>query len=81
MDPAQGNTEWTATVVFAPESAGRLRDFREQARATGTAVLVMDEARQVLVMASVPRIEGRRLTYPGLTKPEAWDLVEQIAGS
>lgn len=80
MDPADGNTEWQATVTFSPESTRRLRAFREEAGDTGTAVLVMDQGGQVLVMASVPRIEGRRLTYPGLTKPEAWDLVEQIAG-
>jgi len=81
MDPADGNTEWTATVTFAPESAGRLRDFRELASSSGSLVLVLDTAGEVLLIAPVPRIEGRRLTYTGLEKPEAWDLVERIAGT
>ena len=80
MDPSNGNTAWTATVSFSPETAGRLRAFRELARETGAMVLVLTAAREVLLMAPVPRIEGRRLTYPGLEKPEAWDLVERIAG-
>ncbi len=81
MDPANGNTDWTATVTFSPESTGTLRELREQARGSGATVLVLDEAGDVLLMAPVPRIEGRRLTYPGLEKPEAWDLVERIAGT
>ena len=79
MDPAAGNTAWTVTVTFSPESAGTFRGFRELARDTGAVVLVVDDAGEVLLTATVPRIEGRRVTFPGLEKPDAWNLVEQIA--
>lgn len=81
MDPDHGNTDWTATITFSPDSASTVREFRELARASGATVLVLAEAREVLLMAPVPRIEGRQLTYPGLEKSEAWDLVERIAGT
>ena len=79
MDPSGGNTAWTATVIFSPGDAPALRRQRELARATGALVLVLDEADQVLLLAPVPRVEGRRIVYPGLPKPDAWELVERIA--
>ena len=81
MDPVNGNTAWTVTIVFAPGAASVLRRQRELARATGALVLVLDEADQVLLLATVPRIEGRRIVYPGLAKPDSWKIVERIAES
>ena len=81
MDPSGGNTAWTVTVVFGRNDGRTLRRQRELARATGALVLVLDETDQVLLLAPVPRIEGPRLVYPGLPKPEAWELVERIEES
>jgi hypothetical protein len=80
MDLADGNTSWTATVTFAADSTRDLVAHRELARESGAVVLVLDGTDEVLLVAPVTRIEGRRITYPLLAKPDAWDLVERIAG-
>lgn len=80
MDLAGGHTSWTVTVTFSPDSTRALIGQRETARESGAVVLVLDGTDEVLLVAPVTRIEGRRVTFPLLAKPEAWDLVAGIAG-
>lgn len=78
MDLVQGGTSWTATTVFSRDSGATLRRMRELARSSGAVVLVLGRAGHSLLVAPVTRVEGRRITYPDLSKPEAWDTVERF---
>ncbi len=81
MDLSDDATSWTVTLEFSPESARSLRRYRELARSSGAVVLLLDDAGEVLVMATVPRIEGRAITFENLPKTGAWDLVERFTGA
>jgi hypothetical protein len=79
MDLSDDSTSWTVTLEVSPESAPDLRRYRELARSSGAVVLVLDEVGEALVMATVPQIEGRRITFENRSKPEAWTLVERFS--
>ena len=71
-----GGTSWSARFEVADAAA--LRAARAEARSVGAAVLVVGADRRVLVMAGVPDVRDGRIELRGLTKSEAWDLVEQV---
>ena len=79
MDVADGGTSWTVTLRF--DRAGRrgLAEVRERARASGAMVLVLDEADELLLSASVPHAEEGAIALTQLAKPEAWNTVERLA--
>lgn len=75
----EGGTSWTARFDLADArggAGGALRQTTEEARETGAAVLVLDEWGTVLVAAGVPDVSGRQIRFTGLSKSEAWRLVE-----
>ena len=81
MDVAQGGLSWAVTVRFDRSGTRLLADVRDQAQGLGAAVLVLDGGDEVLLSATVPDVEDGVLRVDRLTKPEAWDLVERLAGA
>ena len=80
MDVAQGGLSWAVTVRFDRPGTRVLTDVRDQAQGLGAAVLVLDGGDEVLLSATVPDVEDGVLQVDRLTKPDAWDLVERLAG-
>lgn len=78
MDLADGGTSWTVSLRLDPADRPGLRAAREDARASGAMVLVLDGRGDVLLAATVTDAEGAVIRLAGLAKPEAWDTVERV---
>jgi hypothetical protein len=78
MDPDDGNTSWTTTIRFDRDARRPVADAFSLAAETGAVVLLLDEDEEVLLPSPVTEYDGHRIVFENLTKPEAWDLVEQF---
>lgn len=74
----RGGTSWTARITLDRDAARALERTRREARSTGAFVLLVDRDDEVVVQAPVYGVHGARIEFPGLTRREAWDLVELV---
>lgn len=78
MEPADGNTTWTASLRFAPEDRRAVRRSVAEATASGAVVLILDENQVVLLPTPVTEFFGARVLLENLTKQQAWDVVARF---
>lgn len=79
MDVADGGTSWTVSLRFRAEDRRDVVTVGEGARDRDAFALVLDDRREVLVVAPSPDVDHGVLRLPGLTRSEAWDTVETLA--